>query len=71
MIKILRFANERYPWFLASTIGFIAITFIIGMGWCVITSYSIHYTKLYEINPHSSANTEKTKSVCPSGKNFN
>lgn len=33
MIKILRFANERYPWFLASTIGFIAITFIIGMGW--------------------------------------
>ena len=33
MIKILRFANERYPWFLASTIGFIAITFVIGMGW--------------------------------------
>jgi len=33
VIKILRFANERYPWFLASTIGFIAITFIIGMGW--------------------------------------
>jgi parvulin-like peptidyl-prolyl isomerase len=33
VIKILRLANERYPWFLASTIGFIAITFIIGMGW--------------------------------------
>ena len=33
MIKILRFANEKYPWFLAITIGFIAITFIVGMGW--------------------------------------
>jgi peptidyl-prolyl cis-trans isomerase D len=33
MIKILRFANEKYPWFLAATIGFIAITFIVGMGW--------------------------------------
>ncbi len=33
MIKVLRYANERYPWFLASTIGFIAITFVIGMGW--------------------------------------
>jgi hypothetical protein len=33
MIKILRFANEKYPWFLAITIGFIAVTFIVGMGW--------------------------------------
>ena len=33
MIKILRFANEKYPWFLAATIGFIAITFVVGMGW--------------------------------------
>jgi len=33
MIKILRFANEKYPWFLAVTMGFIAITFIVGMGW--------------------------------------
>jgi peptidyl-prolyl cis-trans isomerase D len=33
VIKILRVANEKYPWFLATTIGFIAITFIIGMGW--------------------------------------
>jgi SurA N-terminal domain len=33
MIKILRFANEKYPWFLAATMGFIAITFIVGMGW--------------------------------------
>lgn len=33
MIKILRFANEKYPWFLAITMGFIAITFIVGMGW--------------------------------------
>ncbi|WP_455246156.1 SurA N-terminal domain-containing protein [Petrachloros mirabilis] len=33
MIKVLRFANEKYPWFLAITIGFIAVTFIVGMGW--------------------------------------
>ena len=33
MIKVLRFANERYPWFLAAMMGFIAITFIVGMGW--------------------------------------
>lgn len=33
MIKILRFANEKYPWFLAITMGFIAISFIVGMGW--------------------------------------
>jgi SurA-like protein len=33
MIKVLRSANERYPWFLAITMGFIAISFIIGMGW--------------------------------------
>jgi hypothetical protein len=33
MIKVLRFANEKYPWFLAVTMGFIAITFIVGMGW--------------------------------------
>src|SRR5689334_17455161 len=33
MIKVLRFANEKYPWFLAITMGFIAITFIVGMGW--------------------------------------
>ena len=33
MIKDLRFANEKYPWFLAITMGFIAVTFIVGMGW--------------------------------------
>lgn len=33
MIKILRVANEKYPWLLATTIGFIALSFIIGMGW--------------------------------------
>ena len=33
MIKILRFANDKYPWFLAITMGFIAISFIVGMGW--------------------------------------
>ena len=33
MIKVLRFANEKYPWFLAVTIGFIAVTFVVGMGW--------------------------------------
>jgi SurA N-terminal domain len=33
MIKVLRFANEKYPWFLAMIMGFIAITFIVGMGW--------------------------------------
>jgi hypothetical protein len=33
MIKVLRFANEKYPWFLAITMGFIAITFVVGMGW--------------------------------------
>ncbi|HET7909131.1 MAG TPA: SurA N-terminal domain-containing protein [Nitrospira sp.] len=33
MIKILRFANEKYPWFLAIMMGFIAISFIVGMGW--------------------------------------
>jgi hypothetical protein len=33
MIKVLRFANEKYPWFLAAIMGFIAITFIVGMGW--------------------------------------
>jgi len=33
MIKVLRFANEKYPWFLAITMGFIAISFIVGMGW--------------------------------------
>ena len=33
MIKVLRFANEKYPWFLAAMMGFIAVTFIVGMGW--------------------------------------
>ena len=33
MIKILRFANEKYPWFLAIMMGFIAVSFIVGMGW--------------------------------------
>jgi peptidyl-prolyl cis-trans isomerase D len=33
MIKILRFANEKYPWFLAITMCFIAVSFIVGMGW--------------------------------------
>jgi len=33
MIKVLRFANEKYPWFLAITMGFSAISFIVGMGW--------------------------------------
>ncbi len=33
MIKVLRFANEKYPWFLASVMGLIVITFVVGMGW--------------------------------------
>ena len=33
MIKVLRFAHEKYPWFLAIMMGFIVITFIVGMGW--------------------------------------
>jgi len=33
MIKVLRFANEKYPWFLASVMGLIVVTFIVGMGW--------------------------------------
>lgn len=33
MIKILRFAHDKYPWILATTMGFIAVTFIFGMGW--------------------------------------
>jgi peptidyl-prolyl cis-trans isomerase D len=33
MIKIVRYANEKYPWLLAGVMGFVAITFIVGMGW--------------------------------------
>jgi peptidyl-prolyl cis-trans isomerase D len=33
MIKIVRYANEKYPWLLAGIMGFVAITFIVGMGW--------------------------------------
>lgn len=33
MIKILRYTHDRYPWLLAVAMGFIAVTFIVGMGW--------------------------------------
>jgi peptidyl-prolyl cis-trans isomerase D len=33
MIKILRYTHDRYPWLLAGAMGFIAVTFIVGMGW--------------------------------------
>ncbi len=33
MIKALRYAHDKYPSFLAITMGFIGITFIVGMGW--------------------------------------
>ena len=33
MIKILRYTHDRYPWLLATAMGFIAVTFIVGMGW--------------------------------------
>lgn len=33
MIKILRYTHDRFPWLLATAMGFIAITFIVGMGW--------------------------------------
>jgi peptidyl-prolyl cis-trans isomerase D len=33
MIKILRIAHHRYPWILMSIMGFITITFVVGMGW--------------------------------------
>ncbi|MCC6139333.1 MAG: SurA N-terminal domain-containing protein [Nitrospira sp.] len=33
MIKGLTYIHAKHPWFLAITMGFIAITFIIGMGW--------------------------------------
>ncbi len=33
MIKVLRYAHDKYPWFLAISMGFIAITFVVGMGW--------------------------------------
>ena len=32
---------------------------------CVITSYSIHYTKLYEIAPCPRPAAEKTSAPCP------
>lgn len=33
MIKVLRYTHDRYPWLLAGAMGFIAVTFIVGMGW--------------------------------------
>ena len=33
MIKILRYTHDQYPWLLAGAMGFIAITFVVGMGW--------------------------------------
>jgi len=33
MIKVLRYTHDRYPWLLAAAMGFIAVTFIVGMGW--------------------------------------
>ncbi|MBI5854036.1 MAG: SurA N-terminal domain-containing protein, partial [Nitrospirae bacterium] len=33
MIKILRIAHHKYPWILISIMGFIMITFVVGMGW--------------------------------------
>src|SRR5215475_6387279 len=33
MIKMLRYTHERFPWLLAAAMGFIAVTFIVGMGW--------------------------------------
>jgi peptidyl-prolyl cis-trans isomerase D len=33
MIKLLREASHRYPWFLKSIMGLLAIAFVITMGW--------------------------------------
>lgn len=33
MIKMLRYTHDRFPWLLAAAMGFIAVTFIAGMGW--------------------------------------
>jgi peptidyl-prolyl cis-trans isomerase D len=33
MIKILRYTHDRFPWLLAVAMGFIAVTFVVGMGW--------------------------------------
>ena len=33
MIKVLRYTHDRFPWLLAGAMGFIAVTFIVGMGW--------------------------------------
>lgn len=33
MVKTLGFINRKFPWLLAAIMGFIAITFVIGMGW--------------------------------------
>lgn len=33
MIKVLRYTHDHYPWLLAGAMGFIAVTFIVGMGW--------------------------------------
>ena len=33
MVKTLGLINRKFPWLLAAIMGFIAITFVIGMGW--------------------------------------
>ena len=39
MIKLIRDVNRNYPWFLATIIGLIALTFIVGMGWYGFEGY--------------------------------
>lgn len=39
MIKLIREVNRSYPWFLATLIGLIAVTFIVGMGWYGFEGY--------------------------------
>lgn len=39
MIKLIREVNRNYPWFLATMIGLIALTFIVGMGWVGFEGY--------------------------------
>ncbi len=33
MVKTLGLINRKFPWLLAAIMGFIAVTFVIGMGW--------------------------------------
>ena len=40
MIKVLRYTHDRYPWLLAGAMGFIAVTFIVGMGWWGFADHS-------------------------------